>query len=69
MVSHASLAVLRLAFINRLRRVEDSVRKIHDLTMESAMIQSSVGGVDVDDCVLDPSMCLRTPKLLQWPLK
>ncbi|GJV25259.1 hypothetical protein Tco_1377954 [Tanacetum coccineum] len=46
--------------------VGERVRKIHDFTMESAVIHSSVGGSDVD---VDPSMWFSTLKLLQCPLK
>ncbi|GKA19773.1 hypothetical protein Tco_0699688, partial [Tanacetum coccineum] len=43
--------VLGFALINLFRRVEEKVRKIQDLTMESAVIHSSVGGVDVEASV------------------
>ncbi|GJX99649.1 ribonuclease H-like domain-containing protein [Tanacetum coccineum] len=43
--------VLGFALINLFRRVEERVRKIQDLTMKSAVIHSSVGGVNVEASV------------------
>ncbi|GJS63914.1 hypothetical protein Tco_0678478 [Tanacetum coccineum] len=45
------LAVLGFALINLFRRVKERVRKIQDLTMESAVIHSSIGRVDVEASV------------------
>ncbi|GKG24295.1 hypothetical protein Tco_0392331 [Tanacetum coccineum] len=66
MVSQAALAEAGLVLIILFRSVGERVRKIHEFTMESAVIYSSVGGSDVD---VDPSMWFSTLKLLQWPLK
>ncbi|GJW88841.1 hypothetical protein Tco_0164181 [Tanacetum coccineum] len=66
MMSKAALAEAGLVLIILFRRVGERVRKIHDFTMESAVIHSSVGGSDVD---VDPSMWFSTLKLLQCPLK
>ncbi|GJX77961.1 hypothetical protein Tco_0324772 [Tanacetum coccineum] len=66
MVSQAALAEAGLVLIILFRSVGERVRKIHDFTMESAVIHSSVGGSDVD---VDPSMWFSTLKLLQCPLK
>ncbi|GJY76585.1 hypothetical protein Tco_0481701 [Tanacetum coccineum] len=66
MVSQAALAEAGLVLIILFRSVGERIRKIHDFTMESAMIHSSVGGSDVD---VDPSMWFSTLKLLQCPLK
>ncbi|GJX35752.1 hypothetical protein Tco_0247309, partial [Tanacetum coccineum] len=51
MASQAAFGVLGFALINLFRRVEERVRKIQDLTMESAVIHSCVGGVDVEASV------------------
>ncbi|GKE87467.1 ribonuclease H-like domain-containing protein [Tanacetum coccineum] len=64
MVSRAALAEAGLVLIILFRSVRERVRKIHDFTMESAVIHSSVGGSDVD---VDPSMWFSTLKLLQCP--
>ncbi|GJT02435.1 DNA-directed RNA polymerase subunit beta' [Tanacetum coccineum] len=66
LVEIAALAKARLVLIILFRSVGEWVRKIHDFTMESAVIHSSVGGSDVD---VDPSMWFSTLKLLQCPLK
>ncbi|GJV05892.1 hypothetical protein Tco_1343548 [Tanacetum coccineum] len=66
MVSHAALAEAGLVLIILFRSVGERVGKIHNFTMESAVIHSSVGGSDVD---VDPSMWFSTLKLLQCPLK
>ncbi|GKA88682.1 hypothetical protein Tco_0810446 [Tanacetum coccineum] len=66
MVSQTALAEAGLVLIILFRSVRERVRKIHDFTMESAVIHSSVGGSDVD---VDPSMWFSTLKLLQCPLK
>ncbi|GJX45245.1 hypothetical protein Tco_0261921 [Tanacetum coccineum] len=66
MVSQAALAEAGLVLIILFRSVGERVRKIHDFTMESAVIHSSVGGSDVD---VDPSMWFSMLKLLQCPLK
>ncbi|GJY76291.1 hypothetical protein Tco_0481407 [Tanacetum coccineum] len=59
MASQAALAVLGFALINLFRRVEERVRKIQDLTMESAVIYSSVGGVDIEASVTAEIQLLR----------
>ncbi|GJX27924.1 retrovirus-related pol polyprotein from transposon TNT 1-94 [Tanacetum coccineum] len=53
------LAVLGFALINLFRRVKERVRKIQDLTMESAVIHSSIGRVDVEASV----KVLRCPRI------
>ncbi|GJZ18106.1 hypothetical protein Tco_0554229 [Tanacetum coccineum] len=66
MVSEEALAEAGLVLIILFRSIRERVRKIHDFTMESAVIHSLVGGSNVD---VDLSMCFSTLTLLQCPLK